>query len=251
MTHAAPNLRREMFEGFEQKRDAQARKTFAASTSASILIYGFAAGLTLFFAREAKTVVQEKPIDVSFRPPPPPPPVKAEPPPAPAQIVPKRAQVKKVAAPQPIVVPKQIPAEKPPEADPKDAMLETEGEVGDSLSAGGAAVETPPPRPPPPAPKTRVPINLPENATPPVAASGNLAPEYPAAAREKGLEGQVILKIVVSEKGAVVKVEVLRGEEPFAGAAVAAVRTWKYSPAIVGGEPAAVYRIVKVPFRLK
>ncbi len=75
--------------------------------------------------------------------------------------------------------------------------------------------------------------------------------EIPAEMREKGVEAKVILKIVVSENGLVTKVEVLRGEEPFVSAAIAAVKTWKYSPAMVGGEPTPVFRIVQLPFRLK
>jgi protein TonB len=76
-------------------------------------------------------------------------------------------------------------------------------------------------------------------------------PRYPAAARAKGREGQVILKIVVSETGRVTRVQVLRGDEPFASAAVAAVKLWRYRPARVDGQATAVFRIVKVPFRLR
>jgi protein TonB len=35
------------------------------------------------------------------------------------------------------------------------------------------------------------------------------------------------------------------------GAAVAAVKSWRYAPALVSGQPTAVFRIVKIPFRLK
>jgi protein TonB len=84
-----------------------------------------------------------------------------------------------------------------------------------------------------------------------VASDDNVPPEYPAEMRERGVEAKVILKIVVSESGLVTKVEVLRGDEPFVSAAIAAVKTWRYSPALVGGEPTPVFRIVQLPFRLK
>lgn len=239
---------RGVFESFTPRRDAHARKRLAFSTGGSIAIYaGLALGLALF-AREAKTMVDAPPIDVSFRPPPPP---------APAPVVAAPVPVKRVAVPKPVaplVAPKEMPEEKPPEADPAEAPVEVgEGTGGDPLAAGvaPAAAAPPPPPPPPPRPTRRAPINLPENATPPEAHSANAAPEYPPEARAKGLEGQVILKIVVTDQGAVTDVQVLRGEEPFRSAAIAAVQSWRYTAARIGGEPAAVYRIVKIPFRLK
>ncbi|NMO23025.1 TonB family protein [Pyxidicoccus fallax] len=95
------------------------------------------------------------------------------------------------------------------------------------------------------------PINLPEEAKPPVELASNARPEFPQAARAAGKEGQVILKIVVTEAGEVRDVTVLRGEEPFVSAAVRAVSTWRYQPALLEGRPITVYRVVKVPFRLR
>jgi protein TonB len=91
---------------------------------------------------------------------------------------------------------------------------------------------------------------MPEDATPPKAQGGNTPPEYPGDARAAGLEGDVYLKIVVNDDGSVGDIEVKKGEEPFVSAAIAAVKTWKYSPALVDGKPTAVFRIIKVPFRL-
>ncbi|WP_163999658.1 TonB family protein [Pyxidicoccus caerfyrddinensis] len=95
------------------------------------------------------------------------------------------------------------------------------------------------------------PINLPEDAKPPVELASNVPPEFPQSARAAGREGQVILKVVVTETGQVRDVGVLRGEEPFVSAAVRAVGTWRYQPALLEGRPIAVYRVVKVPFRLR
>lgn len=83
----------------------------------------------------------------------------------------------------------------------------------------------------------------------PVADPGNRPPEYPDALRAQGVGGQVFLKIVLSAAGAVEDVQVLAGDPAFAEAAVAAVRGWSYSPALVEGRPTAVYFVVKVPFR--
>ncbi|MFP2931454.1 energy transducer TonB, partial [Pyxidicoccus sp. 3LG] len=95
------------------------------------------------------------------------------------------------------------------------------------------------------------PIHLPEEAKPPVELASNVRPEFPQSARSAGREGQVILKLVVTETGEVRDVTVLRGEEPFVSAAVRAVSTWRYQPAVLEGRPIAVHRVVKVPFRLR
>ncbi|WNG40143.1 TonB family protein [Archangium violaceum] len=95
------------------------------------------------------------------------------------------------------------------------------------------------------------PIQLPEKATPPRELESNVQPEFPQAARASGREGLVILKIIVTEDGRVGDISVMRGEEPFASAAIAAVRTWRYSPALLDGRPLSVYRVVKIPFRLR
>jgi TonB family protein len=107
----------------------------------------------------------------------------------------------------------------------------------------------PPPAPRKPSPS--VPIALPEDADPPEPDPDNRQPEYPEEARSAGREGVVILKVVVSERGEVTRVDVLKGEQPFVRAAVDAVREWRYEPARIDGEARAVFRIIRVPFRLR
>ena len=45
-------------------------------------------------------------------------------------------------------------------------------------------------------------------------------------------------------------VKIVRGEEPFASAAVEAVKSWRYEPARYKGLPISVYRTFQVTFRL-
>ncbi|WP_338863602.1 TonB family protein [Myxococcus stipitatus] len=104
---------------------------------------------------------------------------------------------------------------------------------------------------PRPSSAVAAPIQLPESAKPPVELAGNPQPEFPQEARAAGREGMVVLKLVVTVRGEVRDVTVMRGEEPFASAALRAVRTWRYQPAMLEGQPVAVYRVVKVPFRLR
>lgn len=90
---------------------------------------------------------------------------------------------------------------------------------------------------------------LPTEAKAPVPLPSNREPEYPLLAKKEGRSGLVILKLVVAADGSVADVNILRGEEPFLAEALAAVKTWKYRPATVDGEPISVYHVVKIPFR--
>lgn len=66
-------------------------------------------------------------------------------------------------------------------------------------------------------------------------------PAYPEAAREERLEGYVVVRYDISVDGRVVRARVARSEPPgvFDAAALAAVRSWVFNPAIVDGEPQA------------
>ncbi|MCP3097863.1 TonB family protein [Myxococcus sp. K15C18031901] len=135
-----------------------------------------------------------------------------------------------------------------------EPVEDSEWSTGDSLSApmplevpAASKPSTEPPRPV----VEGGPVQLPEHAKAPVELAGNLQPEFPQEARAAGREGLVVLKLVVTERGEVREVTVMRGEEPFASAALRAVRTWRYQPAMLDGRPISVYRVVKVPFRLR
>jgi protein TonB len=152
--------------------------------------------------------------------------------------------VKGLPPPRPLVAPPDVPVEKPAEAEPTGEPVEIASATG-SGRYGGAAIS------PGAEPHRSEPIHLPESASPPQALSSNVVPAYPEQARSTGREGVVILKIVIDEEGRVTSVEAMRGDEPFASAAVRAVRSWRYRPATLGGTAISIYRIVKVPFRLR
>ncbi|HSP79871.1 MAG TPA: TonB family protein [Myxococcaceae bacterium] len=249
-----------MFETFDSATDVQSARRFALSTTASLGVCALLAVGAVAAGSQVREIVREKRVDVVFRPPPPPPPPPpvAEAPPPPPPPPPPKPKAKPppppptVAAPAALVAPKEIPDEKPPEADAENAVAEAPIAVGGTgqliagaivtgLNSVGTVGGTVRPKP----------RNLPENATPPRELSSNLMPEYPAEARTKGLEGMVILKIVVEEDGSVSNVKVMRGDEPFVSAALAVVKRWRYEPALLDGQPLRVFRIVKVPFRLK
>lgn len=79
------------------------------------------------------------------------------------------------------------------------------------------------------------------------------SPEYPAKARERGIEGHVVLKIKVNERGEVEQVRVVESEPMgvFDMVAVNAINDWTFDPAKYQGEPVAVSVSQRIPFRLQ
>jgi TonB family protein len=186
-------------------------------------------GKTIILTEEMKRVDVEFVEEVIKEPEP----VQAAPP-----IIPKHLKVVKVEEPisNEIVAPEEIP-DAAPEADP-------------SLDRGVAVYgEYDPNRADPLGLEGGEPIRLPEDAIPPKPFASNPKPLYPQEAKRQGLQSTVMLKVIINSLGNVGKVEVLRGDEPFASAAVKAVKKWKYKPAYYKNKPITVYRIIKIPFR--
>lgn len=245
---------RSVFEGFEAVADVQAKKRWMASTGTSLGIYLVIGVVVAVIARN--TVVKQREdaaIDVSFHASAEiEPEVKKEPPPPP----PPRANQAKRAGRKAPATPTVIPDARPDEAEPAGDVVEAGGieDFGDGVGEDTAPAPPPPPPPPPVViedEKVPDPVALPDDATPCVAIDGNKSPIYPEAARKKGIEGTVVLKLIINERGEVVSVKLIRGDEPFATAAMDAVRTWRYKPALVDGKPWATSLIISIPFRIR
>jgi len=73
-------------------------------------------------------------------------------------------------------------------------------------------------------------------------------PEYPAAARPARLHGVIALDVVVGRDGSVVEIHALNGPDILAGAAVEALRWWRFEPYRVGGQPVVAETTVAVEF---
>ena len=234
------------------------------SVLVSSTIYGSVIAAIVLFAGSPVVRVAQKIVDVTFvekiaKPEPPPP---APPPPKPvekpqppaaaaAPVVPPHLTVRRLEKPpppKPLVAPRRMPREPPPEAKPeedKGIAVQGEGDKQDPAGleggttqggvvggvAGGA-------------------IELPDDAIPPRPKSSNAIPPYPQEARADGRTGVVVLEIVVLADGSVDKVRVVRGDEPFASTAVNTVKTWKYEPARFKGQPISVYKTFSVTFKL-
>lgn len=76
------------------------------------------------------------------------------------------------------------------------------------------------------------------------------APVYPIGAKAKGITGLVILEAKIGKDGSVSDLKVVSGPQELQQAAIDAVRTWKYKPYLVNGEPVEVRTMVNVAFQL-
>ncbi|NWF75051.1 MAG: energy transducer TonB [Nitrospirae bacterium] len=230
-----------MFDEIYREGEGFSLKRWITSLILAAIFY-----LILFFVFSTvkSTTVQKKElkkVDVAFveeveKKPPPPKPA--------APAIPKDVKVVQVDEPvvqKELAPPPDIPDTAPKEADPsKDKGVAVYGAYNSKNVAPPGGSEQPEIKP----------VQLPENAVPPQPLADNATPEYPSEAKKQGLTGVVMLKVIIDTNGNVIKVEVLRGEEPFKSAAVKAVKKWKYTPAYYNNKPITVYRIIKIPFKL-
>ncbi len=77
--------------------------------------------------------------------------------------------------------------------------------------------------------------------------------KYPEIARKAGIEGRVIVQVLVSEKGKVIDTRVIKslGHSGCDEAAVKAIRGVKWKPALQRDKPVKVWVAIPVIFRLK
>jgi protein TonB len=75
-------------------------------------------------------------------------------------------------------------------------------------------------------------------------------PQYPAIARQIRLQGDVIIRAVISRAGAIEQATVLSGSPLLASAALDAVKQWRYRPYSLNGEPVEVETQITVKFIL-
>jgi TonB family protein len=76
-------------------------------------------------------------------------------------------------------------------------------------------------------------------------------PDYPEAAREAGIEGDVALRVWIGKDGAVSGMDALSGDPVLVRAAMRAVEQWRYQPALLAGRPVSIVTTVMLAFRLR
>jgi protein TonB len=75
-------------------------------------------------------------------------------------------------------------------------------------------------------------------------------PVYPDLARRARIEGVVRLEAIIATNGTVQGIQLIQGHPLLAGAAVAAVRNWRYTPPTLNGDPVEMVMFVDVNFKL-
>jgi protein TonB len=75
-------------------------------------------------------------------------------------------------------------------------------------------------------------------------------PVYPPLARSAHIQGPVVLSAAISKAGTIEDVHVLSGHPMLVGAAIEAVRQWRYRPYILNNEPIEVETQITVNFTL-
>jgi hypothetical protein len=76
-------------------------------------------------------------------------------------------------------------------------------------------------------------------------------PSYPRLASLTRIQGLVVLQAIVSKRGTVESVHVVKGPYLLRGAASNAVLSWRYKPYVLNGKPVEIATIVTVDFTLK
>jgi TonB family protein len=76
-------------------------------------------------------------------------------------------------------------------------------------------------------------------------------PVYPAIAKAAGVHGTVVLQAAISKNGAIENLRVMSGPLMLQQAAMDAVKTWRYRPYLLNGEPVEVETTVNVVFAME
>jgi TonB family protein len=76
-------------------------------------------------------------------------------------------------------------------------------------------------------------------------------PEYPPQARRDHIEGQVALQATISRSGSIQTLHVIKGAAALRGAAIDAVRSWRYRPYSENGQAIKVATTIYVDFSLR
>lgn len=183
-------------------------------------------------------------------PPPPPPP----PPPAAPKPVEQTVQMKLPDNVAPTVIPEAVPEIEPPKPSVASDDLGVEGGVEGGVAGGqiggvvggivGAVITEAPP------PDT---IIVPRDARLPVRPISMEYPMYPEKWRLKRIEGRVVLRYRINEKGRVDDVRILHPATfpEFNEVSVKAIQGWRFHPLEINGEKKSVVHELTINFKIE
>lgn len=129
-----------------------------------------------------------------------------------------------------------------PTPPPDSGLGQDEGVVQGPVASFTPAIETPPPPKPAPEPMRGSLVRPVRVAAP--------EPAYPEVARQARVEGVVIVEAAINAAGDVTDARVLRSQPLLDEAALAAVRQWRFTPALLNGKPVPFTLVVTVRFTL-
>ena len=121
------------------------------------------------------------------------------------------------------------------------------GVPSDQAVIGGIIASAPPPTPHI-APPSRVPVS---GAALQALLISSVPPQYPREAKAQGIEGRVVLRVVIGRDGRVIKAEAVSGPALLIPPAVDAVRQWKYKPFLLNQKPVEVQSMISFDFTLR
>ena len=75
-------------------------------------------------------------------------------------------------------------------------------------------------------------------------------PDYPELAKRAGVQGPVVVEVMITENGRVESARAISGHPLLAGAAVEAARRWRFAPTLLNGQPVKVTGVITFNFRL-
>lgn len=115
-------------------------------------------------------------------------------------------------------------------------------------SVSFAAIAPPAPKlEAPPKPVPTAPIRVGGRIQPPRLVSSVL-PVYPPIAQQANVTGTVVIDTTIDKDGNVSKTRVISGPQLLRGAALSALRQWKYEPSKLNGQPISVEMVISIQF---
>jgi TonB family protein len=124
-----------------------------------------------------------------------------------------------------------------------------------SASRADGMPAPPPPPPPPPTPPQSLddgmaPVRVGGNIRPPAKVK-DVKPEYPADAYAAGVQGVIIMEVVITTTGRVGSARVMKGVPMLDKAALDAAQQWEFQPTLLNGVPVPVIMTITVNFTLQ
>jgi protein TonB len=86
---------------------------------------------------------------------------------------------------------------------------------------------------------------------PPREPAGNAQPEFPERERRLGIEGEVVVRLLIDTTGRVEQIEFVSGPAAFRVAVERVAKSWRFEPARHRGQIVKVWGIKEVGFKLR